>query len=85
MTDRFGNIGSLQGSSDVRIRGINVGTAACPEFDKKIYDALVALYIKNNINLPKDTIAGIGSGGFISEPHVILKRRGLKEFFANGN
>lgn len=81
---RFANIGGLQTGSDVRISGIAVGTVTGRQIDPEDYDALVTMTIRDGVNLPKDTAAAIGSGGFIGGPHLVLKPGTSKENIAAG-
>ena len=60
----FYKVGGLATGSDVRINGIKVGTVTGRRLDSKTFDAVLTLSISSGIELPTDTVAGIGSEGF---------------------
>ena len=84
VTARFGNIGGLQAGSDVRISGIAVGSVLDRIIDSETYEAVVSLSIHPDVKIPKDSVVGIGSGGFIGGPHIMIKPGREKEFLSDG-
>ncbi len=80
----FANIGGLQAGSDVRINGIKVGSVTERTINQD-YDAVVTLKISGEVKIPKNSIAAIGSGGFIGGPHIAIKPGNVKEYLADGD
>ena len=70
---KFFKIGGLTTGSDVRINGIKIGTVVSAELDKETYDAVLTMNIESGIQLPKDTVAGIGSEGIVGGKYVRLE------------
>lgn len=68
----FSQLGGLQTGSDVQIGGVKVGTVAERQLDPKTFAADVVLTIDNQIRLPEDTVAAIGSEGVLGSKYVRL-------------
>lgn len=69
----FFKIGGLDTGSDVRISGIKVGTITGTRLDPQTFDAIVTMNIANDVKLPEDTIASIGSQGILGGMYVRLQ------------
>jgi phospholipid/cholesterol/gamma-HCH transport system substrate-binding protein len=72
VTAGFSQLGGLQTGSDVQIGGVKVGTVAERRLDPKTFDALIVMTIDNQIRLPADTVATIGSEGVLGGKFVRL-------------
>ena len=82
---RFGNIGGLQVGSDVRISGIAVGSVSDRIIDEQTYEAVVSLSILSHVKIPDDSVVGIGSGGFIGTPHIVIEPGKSAKFLGDGS
>lgn len=69
----FFKIGGLNAGSDVRIAGVKVGTVVERRLDPASFDAIVVMTIANEIKLPEDTVAAIGSEGLLGGKYVRLE------------
>lgn len=78
----FYKIGGLQKGSDVRLRGIKVGTVIDKWLDPETYDAVVRISILNSVKLPVDTVASIGSEGILGGKYMRLEPGKEKTFIA---
>ena len=79
----FFKIGGLTTGSDVRINGIKVGTVTNVRLDPETFDAVIEMSIKPDIELPKDTIAAIGSEGIMGGKSVRITPGSAKETIAD--
>ncbi|MAH83442.1 MAG: outer membrane lipid asymmetry maintenance protein MlaD [Rhodospirillaceae bacterium TMED8] len=69
----FFKVGGLTAGSDVRINGIKVGTVSDVSLDTETFDAVVTMMLSPDIQLPKDSIAGIGSEGIVGGKYLRLE------------
>ncbi len=72
ITARFHKVGGLQTGSDVRMRGVKVGVVSDLTLDPETFDAVVTMSIDRGLQLPQDTLAGIGSDGVLGGKFVSL-------------
>lgn len=68
----FYKIGGLGVGSDVKISGIKVGKVVENNLDPETFDAVVTMTIVNDIKLPDDTVAVVGSDGLLGGKYVRL-------------
>jgi phospholipid/cholesterol/gamma-HCH transport system substrate-binding protein len=68
---RFTNVGGLKPGSQVFIAGVPVGRVEKIDLDSQ-YAAIVRLNVKQEIQLPSDTIASIKTSGLIGDKYVTL-------------
>jgi phospholipid/cholesterol/gamma-HCH transport system substrate-binding protein len=61
---------------DVRISGVKVGTVQSMELDPRTYEARVVMSIRQNIQVPDDSAATIGSDGLLGGAHVAIQPGG---------
>ena len=73
VTAAFYKIGGLTKGSDVRLRGIKVGTVTEEWLDGETYDAMLRMVIRNDVKLSEDTVASIGSEGILGGKYVRLE------------
>jgi phospholipid/cholesterol/gamma-HCH transport system substrate-binding protein len=67
---RFFKIGGLTTGSDVRVNGIKVGTVTRTFLDAKTFDAVIQMSIMEEVKLPTDTVASIGSEGIVGGKYI---------------
>lgn len=84
LTASFFKIGGLGVGSDVRVSGINVGKVVENRLDPKTYDAIVTMVIRDDVKLPEDTVAVIGSDGLLGGKYVRLEAGRSKTMIAAG-
>lgn len=80
----FGNVGGVKAGSDVLIRGIRVGTVTGTDIDPNSLNAVVHLSIENNIHLPEDSVAVIGSDGLTGGASLELRPGHSRQTIAAG-
>src|SRR5690606_9794232 len=54
---RFDRGGSVLPGTDVRMSGVKIGAVTAQDFDPKMYQAVVAINVRSDIELPQDTSA----------------------------
>lgn len=69
---RFDHIDGLAMGNDVRIAGVKVGTVTDEQIDPKTFTAIVAMSLRNDIELPKDTSAEIDSESLLGGKYINL-------------
>jgi len=78
----FPNVGGLRTGTPVEIAGVEVGWVE--RIGLKNYQAQVAFRIKNDIELPEDSIASIRTKGLIGEQFVKISPGGAEENIGPG-
>jgi len=73
---RFEHIDGLAVGADVRIAGVKVGTVTEEQIDPKAFVAVVALTVRDDIHLPKDTGAAITSESLLGGKYISLSPGG---------
>ncbi len=73
---RFDHIDGLSIGGDVRIAGVKVGMVTDERIDPKSFSAIVAMTIRNEIQLPKDTAAEITSESLLGGKYISLSPGG---------
>jgi len=76
----FFKVGGLTSGSDVRINGIKVGTVSDLQLDGGTFDAVVSMSIRDDVKIPTDSVAAIGSSGIVGGKFVSIQPGGSKEF-----
>lgn len=84
VTASFFKIGGLGVGSDVRVSGINVGKVVANRLDAETYDAVVTMVIRDEVKLPEDTVAVIGSDGLLGGKYVRLEPGRAETMIAAG-
>ena len=70
----FKNVDGLELSNSVSIKGLNVGNVyAIKATDKNIDGILVTISMKQDVNIPKNSLAVINSG-LINSSNIIIKK-----------
>jgi len=81
----FKNVDGLELSNSVSIKGLNVGSVyAIKATDKNIDGILVTISMKQDINIPKNSVAIINSG-LINSSNIIIKKGDSSEYIQDGD
>jgi len=81
----FKNVDGLELSNSVSIKGLNVGTVySIKPTDENIEGILVTISMKQDVNIPKNSIAVINSG-LISSSNIIIKKGDATEYIQDGD
>ncbi|HEY8734762.1 MAG TPA: MlaD family protein [Puia sp.] len=81
----FKNVEGLELSNAVTIKGLNVGSVyAIKATDKNIDGIQVTVSMKEDVNIPKNSIASINSG-LINSANIIIKKGDAMEFLQDGD
>jgi phospholipid/cholesterol/gamma-HCH transport system substrate-binding protein len=73
---RFDHIDGMGVGADVRIAGVKVGTVNQERIDPQTFQAEVALSVRNDIKLPKDSAAIITSESLLGGKYLSLQPGG---------
>lgn len=73
---KFDHIDGLDVGNDVRIAGVKVGSVDSEHIDPQTFQAVVALSVRNDIKLPKDSAAVITSESLLGGKYVSLQPGG---------
>jgi phospholipid/cholesterol/gamma-HCH transport system substrate-binding protein len=73
---RFDHIDGLSVGADVKMAGVKVGTVTDASIDPKNFVAVVAMSIRDNIQLPKDSAASIVSESLLGGKYISLSPGG---------
>lgn len=80
----FTDLGSLDKSNAVKIKGLSVGNVFnFKEKDKDVTAIIVEIHLTRDINIPKNSVAYIASG-LISGSEIIIEKGNSKEFLHDG-
>jgi phospholipid/cholesterol/gamma-HCH transport system substrate-binding protein len=80
----FAKIDGINPGIDVRISGVKVGSVLETVLDPKTYLATVTMSIKNDIQLPTDTVAKVSSEGLLGGKYMALEPGAEEEMIENG-
>ena len=72
----FDNISGLADGGDVRLAGVKVGSVTSETINPKTFQARVAMTVRDDIKLPKDTSAEITSESLLGGKYVALSPGG---------
>lgn len=67
---RFANATGVSAGSDVRIGGVKIGVVTSMRLDTKNFDAITAMHISNDIQIPVDSTAAIVGSGLLSDKFI---------------
>ena len=79
----FLKVGGLSKGSDVRMNGIKIGTVGELILDPETYDAIVTMSIRDDVQLPVDSVASIESAGIVGGKFVGIQPGGADELLAD--
>lgn len=81
----FRNVDGLELSNSVSIKGLNVGNVyAIKATDKNIDGILVTISMKQEVNIPKNSIATINAG-IINSSNIIIKKGDATDYIQDGD
>ena len=81
----FKNVEGLELSNTVSIKGLNVGNVyAIKATDKNIDGILVTISMKQDVNIPKNSVAYINAG-LINSSNIIIKKGDATEYIQDGD
>ena len=81
----FRSVDGLELSNSVSIRGLNVGSVyAIKATDKNIDGILVTISMKQDVNIPKNSVATINSG-IINSSNIIIKKGDATDYIQDGD
>ncbi len=81
----FKNVEGLENSNSVNIKGLQVGTVyAISPTDKDVDGIVVAISMKKDVNIPKNSIAIINAG-LISSANIIIKKGDATDYLNDGD
>lgn len=84
LTVRFDRGGSVLPGTDVRMSGVKIGAVTAQEFDPKMYQAVVTINVRSDIELPTDTSAIITSDGLLGNYYIKLEPGAADELLKDG-
>ena len=73
---RFDHIDGLGAGADVRLAGVKVGSVSDEQIDPQSFQAVVALSLRNDIKLPKDSAAIVSSESLLGGKYLSLQPGG---------
>lgn len=85
VTAQFTDIGTLSAGDDVKIGGVRVGSVAKISLDPALYNAVVAMTLRDDVKLPYDTSARISSEGLLGGTYLALDVGGDTEMLEDGD
>src|SRR6202790_4689124 len=81
----FKNVEGLELSNTVSIKGLNVGNVyAIKATDKNVDGILVTISMKQDVNIPKNSVATINSG-LINSANIIIKKGDATDYLDDGD
>jgi phospholipid/cholesterol/gamma-HCH transport system substrate-binding protein len=76
LTAKFDHIDGLGVGADVRLAGVKVGSVNSEQIDPQTFLAVVALSVRNDVKLPKDSAAIITSESLLGGKYLSLQPGG---------
>ena len=81
----FRNVDGLELSNTVSIKGLNVGNVyAIKATDKNINGILVTISMKQDVNIPKNSVASISSG-LINSSTIVINKGDASDYIQDGD
>ncbi len=80
----FTNATGVALGSDVRVGGIKVGVISDMQLDPQSYEAVIAMEIRGDTKLPKDSSASISSAGLLGEKFISITPGADDKMIADG-
>lgn len=81
---RFNAVDGLTLGSDVRVGGVKVGSVVDQSIDQETYQAVVAMDVRSDVNLPVDSRAVIASNGLLGGRYVKIEPGTAAETLSDG-
>jgi len=73
---RFDHIDGLGVGADVRLAGVKVGSVTAEQLDPRSFQAVVALTVRDDLKLPKDSAAVVTSESLLGGKYLSLQPGG---------
>ncbi|MEO1330394.1 MAG: outer membrane lipid asymmetry maintenance protein MlaD [Pseudomonadota bacterium] len=70
---KFSNAAGVAPGTDVRIAGVKVGSVSTIELDPADYEATIIMSVRQNVDIPVDTLAKIDSEGLLGGTYISLE------------
>lgn len=80
----FERADGLSAGSDVTVAGVKVGRIVSTDIDPKTYQALITFTVRDDVKLPTDSSAEVGSDGLLGGKVLALVPGGDDKMLANG-
>lgn len=84
LTAQFDRIDGLNDGADVRIGGVKVGSVTGLRIDPRTFQAVVALRVRSDIQLPSDSSAEVTSEGLLGGKYISIVPGGGDRMLADG-
>lgn len=82
---RFPEIGTLEKSNAVKIKGLNVGTVySYKPADQEVNSIIVELHINDGIAIPKNSVAFI-DGSILGSAYINVEKGNIKTYYKSGD
>ena len=81
---RFNNVGGLNAGSNVAIAGVSVGRVEAVRLNPADYSAIIELRLRQDVQLPADSIASIKTTGLIGDKYLAIAPGGDSRMLAAG-
>ena len=81
----FGRVGGLRAGSDVRMRGVKVGSVTRVYLDVRDYEARVMFSVRKDLSLPQDSEVYVASEGLSGSKFLNIVRGSDKNIMAAGD
>lgn len=82
---RFLRVGGLRKGADVVLNGVSIGTVTSVELDQQTYEAVVRFVKEQDISVPTDSAAAIGSDGLTGGKFLMINTGVASQFLADGD
>jgi phospholipid/cholesterol/gamma-HCH transport system substrate-binding protein len=84
LTAEFDRIDGLNDGADVRIGGVKVGSVTNLRIDPRTFQAVVALRVRSDIQLPADSSAEVTSEGLLGGKYISIVPGGGDRMLGDG-
>ncbi|MDB5376690.1 MAG: mlaD [Rubritepida sp.] len=81
----FDRIDGLSDGADVRIGGVKVGSVTDRRIDPRTFQAVVAIRVRSDIQLPTDSSAEVTSEGLLGGKYISIVPGGGDRFLRDGD
>jgi phospholipid/cholesterol/gamma-HCH transport system substrate-binding protein len=85
LSARFNAVDGLTLGSDVRVGGVKVGSVTGQGIDQEVYQAVVTMALRQDVQLPSDSRAVIASDGLLGGRYVKIEPGSDKVILADGD
>jgi phospholipid/cholesterol/gamma-HCH transport system substrate-binding protein len=82
---RFNKVDGLTMGSDVRLGGIKIGSVTGQDIDTATYQAIIAMNLREDIKLPKDSGFAVSSDGLLGGKYISVEPGNEEAQLADGD